>query len=101
MSQATASSGSESRPEYERLLDDDDPFEAVDSEHTELTEIPERAYIEYAGTGLRKKVDATANLLDGGWNDNLLATMLGEGIGIRWLIERAMIDPDATVIPIE
>lgn len=61
--------------ETERYYDESDEFEATDSIHTELTEVPEMADIEFDHETTH------------------------EGVALSFLIERAMLDPAATVTP--
>ncbi|UBF22456.1 hypothetical protein HCTV-15_gp89 [Haloarcula virus HCTV-15] len=78
-------------------------FDVTDSENTGLDQVPDRAYIQFAGESERRTT-AVGGLSPGlarrAENDAMVAEMMGEGIGIRLLIERAMLDPDAEVIPV-
>ncbi|UBF22349.1 hypothetical protein HRTV-11_gp92 [Halorubrum virus HRTV-11] len=78
-------------------------FDVTDSENTSLDRVPDRAYIQFAGEAKPRK-NAVGGLSPGvakrAENDAMIDEVMGEGIGIRLLIERAMLDPDAEVIPV-
>lgn len=75
----------ETRAEEAIHVSDSDP---CNSPNTELTSVPESAEIRYDGYPDRE-LDATS-----------FENLTGEGYKLaQFLIERAMLDPDATVIP--
>lgn len=90
--------------------DRDDPVDAyyrsdlapADSPHTDLDAVPDRAIIHFDGDDEpRESANLSVDVMDDRWESDILTEVMDRGIGIQFLIERAMVDPDATVVPCE
>ena len=77
-------------------------FDVTTSEHTDLESVPTAAHIKFAGESeTREGLDVklpTGERSDY-WPDKVLEIIMSDSIEIPFFIERAMLDPDAEVIP--
>ncbi|WP_372611673.1 hypothetical protein [Halomonas sp.] len=79
-------------------------FDPTTSEHTNLDSVPKRAEIKFEGDDWPRTnavEGVTLGMGTGDQNDAMMDEVMAENIGVRFLIERAMLDPDTTVIPRE
>jgi len=71
--------------------------------NSSLDSVPDRAVIQFDGEA-EPRTSATGDSITLGLgtgykNDRIVDEMLADGIGVTYLIERAMLDPEATVVP--
>lgn len=77
-------------------------FDVTESAQTALETVPDRADIQFDGEDEPRTTVGGGMVLGVGTddeNDAIMNEMLLDGIGASFIIERAMLDPDATVIP--
>jgi len=78
-------------------------YDVTTSPNTDLDSVPDRAVIQFDGEA-EPRTSATGDgislgLGTGYQNDRIMDEMLTDDISVTYLIERAMLDPEATVIP--
>jgi len=75
--------------------------DATESPHTDLDEVPDEARIEFSNGVERVKLGVSISPGEEGLAaDTAFEDTLSEGIVLRSLIERAMLDKEARVIPL-